>query len=534
MTRTGGALTYAATILIGGGLVAAAWMMYLFWGGVKLEYAPFHAAVEALGALSAILTAGILLERSSARLGGRVFLLAVAFLVMGILDGFHAVTIPGHGFVLLHSTAVLAGGFWFALVWLPPVVSDPGPDVSWKRWLPWAIAGAAVVFAVWAIAARQMFPAMVVGGRFTPEAITLNVAGGLLFLAAAARLLLDFRASGETEMYLFACMAVLFGLAGITFTLSSMWSPSWWLWHLLRLAAYALALGFVTAAYSRAVRELRIALREKEEAQERTLRVNRLYAVLSEINEAIVRIHEKQELLQEVCRIVVEYGRFKLAWIGLVEERGREVKPCAHSGGEDGYLGGVRFSLSDDLRAGPVESALRHGERFVCDHGLAATCRVPWHAEAAGHGYVSCAYFPIKLRDRVVGALGVCASECGLFDEEGLRLLDEVAVDISYALETMAEETRRSEAEQGLAQALKDLEVERQRMEELARNVIDSQEQERMYLASEIHDELLQGMVPQPTSWMHSTCPRCRGRRSSESSAWRRYCAHPSAKAGHC
>ena len=51
----------------------------------------------------------------------------------------------------------------------------------------------------------------------------------------------------------------------------------------------------------------------------RLIRLNRLYSVLSKINEAIVRIRDREKLFKEACRIVVEDGNFLMSWIGTVD-----------------------------------------------------------------------------------------------------------------------------------------------------------------------------------------------------------------------
>src|SRR5262245_25391321 len=54
--------------------------------------------------------------------------------------------------------------------------------------------------------------------------------------------------------------------------------------------------------------------------QERKIaRLNRVHAVLSGINGAIVRIRDRAELFDETCRIAVEEGKFRLARIHVVD-----------------------------------------------------------------------------------------------------------------------------------------------------------------------------------------------------------------------
>jgi PAS domain S-box-containing protein len=52
-------------------------------------------------------------------------------------------------------------------------------------------------------------------------------------------------------------------------------------------------------------------------AQRRSDSLNRLYAMLSGVNEAIAR--GERPVLDEACRLAVEAGKFRMAWVGMGE-----------------------------------------------------------------------------------------------------------------------------------------------------------------------------------------------------------------------
>ena len=81
-------------------------------------------------------------------------------------------------------------------------------------------------------------------------------------------------------------------------------------------------------------------------------RVHRLYAVLSRVNEAIIRVRSRQELLAAACRIAVEDGGFALAWIGFVVPETQLIRVHAKYGRDDGYLDNIEISLRDDVPEG--------------------------------------------------------------------------------------------------------------------------------------------------------------------------------------
>ncbi|MEK7408972.1 MAG: PAS domain S-box protein [Acidobacteriota bacterium] len=193
---------------------------------------------------------------------------------------------------------------------------------------------------------------------------------------------------------------------------------------------------------------------ELKQAEAKARRLNRLHAVLSQLNQAVVRTEDRDRLLQEVCRIAVEQGLFRMAWFGLLDEQTGRVAPVAHAGVEDGYLDNIRISVNDEPEGwGPTGRALRQGRAFICNDIEREPCMLPWRAEAVRRGYRSSASFPIRLEDRVIGAFNLYAAEPGFFDEENADLLEEVAADVSFAVESMERNLQRQRAEAALRES---------------------------------------------------------------------------------
>src|SRR5216683_732566 len=83
----------------------------------------------------------------------------------------------------------------------------------------------------------------------------------------------------------------------------------------------------------------------RKEAEEKIRRLNRVHAVLSGINALIVRVHDRDELFREACRIAVELGQFPLAWTGVVERAEARIRPVAWHGGDESYFRAMPLSL---------------------------------------------------------------------------------------------------------------------------------------------------------------------------------------------
>lgn len=198
---------------------------------------------------------------------------------------------------------------------------------------------------------------------------------------------------------------------------------------------------------------------EQMRAERKILRLNRVYSLLSKINETIVRARDKQLLFEDVCRIAVELGGFEMAWIGIVGPDSDAVKPVAHCGDSEGHLEDIGISMGgDEHGADPTGSAIREGKYFVCNDIARDERMVPWREEAIKRGYMSSVAFPLKKGDAVIGALSLYAGTSGFFTEEEIHLIGEMADDISFAIEFIDKDEESKKAEEAVYIAKQDWE----------------------------------------------------------------------------
>ncbi|RRQ20774.1 EAL domain-containing protein [Thiohalobacter thiocyanaticus] len=189
-----------------------------------------------------------------------------------------------------------------------------------------------------------------------------------------------------------------------------------------------------------------ISQRKRNEAE--IAHTNRLYATLSETNQAIVRFTDQDALLQHVCEIAVKYGGFRLAWIGLPDADGW-LQVAAASGKTD-YLGDLLVSI-DPTRpegGGPSGRAFREGRRRINNDFSHNEDARPWHKRAAQVGFGASAAFPLVSEGKVFGVFNIYADTPGYFQEREITLLEEMAADIGFGVENHRRRYRqiRSEA----------------------------------------------------------------------------------------
>ncbi|MFA5327887.1 MAG: PAS domain S-box protein [Prolixibacteraceae bacterium] len=182
---------------------------------------------------------------------------------------------------------------------------------------------------------------------------------------------------------------------------------------------------------------------------------NRLYSVISQVNQAIVHLYDLDSFIQEVCRITVENGKFRMAWIGFADEIDEVIKPKAFAGFEDDYLKVITPISIRNLPEGqgPTGRALQEGRHFVCaDFETDPTVSL-WREEALKRNYHSSIALPIKKFGKVTGAFTIYASTPDYFDQKEVDLLTEVVDEISYALETHELEQKHRETVSALVES---------------------------------------------------------------------------------
>lgn len=190
----------------------------------------------------------------------------------------------------------------------------------------------------------------------------------------------------------------------------------------------------------------------KSKAQEEKLeKSRRLYATISQVNKMIIYAREADDLFRRLCSVIVDSGKFRMAWVGLIDKENRTIVPVCHAGHEAGYLSLVKASLDpipDGM--GPTGTAMREQRHYICNDIRTDPAIRPWKEDALQRGYRSSMALPIFKFGDPYGIFSLYSDEYDFFDEEEVRMLDEVVRDISFTLEIIEKEELRKKAEKGI------------------------------------------------------------------------------------
>jgi PAS domain S-box-containing protein len=292
-------IIYAVTVVV---IVAA----FAIRPERRLGHLPLHSTMEAVEALSVLLMSLVLLGRKEDGGNDKLILPALGFLGMGIMNLVHAASLPGEQFVFLRAAASLAGGLGFALVWLPASYRRN----VYKRWSPWAVVAGSVALCLWPYLAPAALPSMVSRGEFSAFAITINLLAGTFFLLGTWRFLADLTRTNDMEDLLFGLVGIFFGLSGLAFQYSMLWTENWWFWHALRLIGSLLVLDLLVRSHLRTVTTLKnslIELKRAENGLRRSYGITR--TIIDSMNDSISLIDVQNFKIVAVNRkFLEEYG----------------------------------------------------------------------------------------------------------------------------------------------------------------------------------------------------------------------------------
>ncbi|BDV43940.1 hypothetical protein GURASL_28630 [Geotalea uraniireducens] len=177
---------------------------------------------------------------------------------------------------------------------------------------------------------------------------------------------------------------------------------------------------------------------ERQRAAITLRQTNRALRLLSASNRTLLRSNDEQDLLAHVCRIAVEIGGYRLAWVGYAEhDERRRVRPVAHFGFEDGFLAVAEMSWGEGERGrSAMSTAIRTGRTTLRQHVLADPRLAPWHDDACRRNYQSAVALPLRVGEETLGALAIYAPEPDAFHSEEVALLAELADDLSFGIQT--------------------------------------------------------------------------------------------------
>lgn len=182
---------------------------------------------------------------------------------------------------------------------------------------------------------------------------------------------------------------------------------------------------------------------ERKTKENKIDQLTKIYRVLSNVNQAIVRYRNSDDLFNEVCRVIVEDGKYRMAWIGLINESSGKLDIKSKYGMNTEYVEHIKFDMnSNENIVGPVVITLKSGKNSICNN-IDLEYKIPdpeWRKSALESGFRSIAAFAIRSLGKPYGVLAIYSGENDTFKYNEIQLFDELASNLNYALEFFEKE----------------------------------------------------------------------------------------------
>jgi len=170
-------------------------------------------------------------------------------------------------------------------------------------------------------------------------------------------------------------------------------------------------------------------------------------------NKVLASATSEDELLHSLCRVIVEKGGYKLAWVGYFDsDCNHSIRYAASAGDDHGYLEKSNVTWSDDSEygRGPSGTAFRTGKIIVCNDFQNDLATGPWRKLAADHGFAASISLPLKNSGHSFGVMMIYALEVNAFSSVDIELLSELADNLAFGIQTQRVYSQRNCAETAL------------------------------------------------------------------------------------
>ena len=196
--------------------------------------------------------------------------------------------------------------------------------------------------------------------------------------------------------------------------------------------------------------ELIIANTDLQNAKEKIKNIGYLYDLVGKLNENIVRVKDVETLFKNSCKIVMELGKFKTAWIGIFDPENKKISLAEQSGmaAEDVSLfAHVAYQVNDSH-----DEVFNTGKYFISNNIQHNTKTEKWKTFGEARGIHSLMILPIKKTGKVIASLNLYSAEFIFADIDEIEILERVAEDISFALNLFENAKVQRETEELLVQ----------------------------------------------------------------------------------
>ena len=189
--------------------------------------------------------------------------------------------------------------------------------------------------------------------------------------------------------------------------------------------------------------------------EEELCRLKRALRALSACNQAMAQARSEQELLDQICDIIVRIGGYRMAGILYAEtDEEKTVRPMTHAGYDNGYFETVQIKWSDTQAGrGPAGTAIRENRICVITDTATDPQFTAWREIALQRGFAAVIALPLRGASLPFGVLSIYSGQRGSFESSEVELLSEIASSLAYGITAIRSQEERRRATVALQEA---------------------------------------------------------------------------------
>lgn len=195
---------------------------------------------------------------------------------------------------------------------------------------------------------------------------------------------------------------------------------------------------------------------ERKESDKKMLRLNRSIKALGACNRSLVRSNNEDSLLNDICNLLVEIGGYKFVWVGFPEKGDKQkLIPVARAGNDNGYLKIFKDGLdtySPENQPLPIKSFI-NSRIYIQNEKYSVNDEIKWKQTAARCGFCWSISLPLIHQSEKIGVLDICSSDINEYDEEEVKLIEEMANDLAFGIVSLRTTKAKKETERQLKES---------------------------------------------------------------------------------